>query len=221
MENLSLGSDMDRMIRLIHDEKLMLQRIMDCTNLVAQADNQGKLSSVVSDINSGCAQMIRAHEQVCETSQYQHIYPMSTDVVCLARSVTRMNIPTAMKRGIVLSFCTNLPCLTACVDPQLIKRMLLNLAANAIEHAPMGGSVIIRLKKTRSMFVLSVFNSGNGVDKRVMPRMFDMYASCSVRGTGIGLSSAQLIAQCHGGSIRCQSKPGKGTLVEAFIPLKL
>jgi CheY-like chemotaxis protein len=113
----------------------------------------------------------------------------------------------------------------------------MNLVINASEAMPNGGWLKISTRtvsfdgeycrnckgvKSGSYVMLSVMDTGRGMDKETLARIFDPFFSTkqrgSTRGTGLGLSVVQGIAQQHGGHITCESAPGKGTEFKIYFP---
>ena len=114
--------------------------------------------------------------------------------------------------------------LLAVVDPLRVRQALENLLANAVQHAPTGTSVRLRLHHDatngpRPSVVISVVDGGPGIDPELLPRVFDRFArSPNSTGLGIGLYLARQIAQAHGGRLEVASGSANGTQFDLVLP---
>jgi heavy metal sensor kinase len=97
-----------------------------------------------------------------------------------------------------------------------IRRVLVILVDNALKYTPVGGSVIVSTTEREHGIVLSVRDSGEGIEPEALPHIFErFYRADKSRGekagAGLGLSIAQMIAQAHGSEIEVESAPGAGS----------
>jgi signal transduction histidine kinase len=67
---------------------------------------------------------------------------------------------------------------------------------------------------------LRVIDTGVGIPREVLPRLFDPFFTTRAGGTGLGLSISQSIVQEHGGTISVASREGRGTTVVVELPLE-
>jgi signal transduction histidine kinase len=95
------------------------------------------------------------------------------------------------------------------VDIQLVNRAIQNVIDNAIKYANEGGEVIVSAKSEKGSYLISVENTGEGIDANDLPYIFERYYKGnkvgSVQSTGLGLTIAQKIVALHGGSISVES----------------
>ena len=109
-------------------------------------------------------------------------------------------------------------------DRNLFRRALTNLFSNAFRHAPPGGRVVARVRSSGSSEVtVSVADSGPGIPREEQERVFErFYRGASSRGdeqgAGLGLAIVRSIVQLHGGSVRLESAPDRGTTVILSFP---
>lgn len=106
-------------------------------------------------------------------------------------------------------------------DIALIERVLENLVENALRYTPAGGSVQLSLKSYSADVEVSVTDTGVGVSKEDLPKLFDRYyrahsastglTESSDAGTGLGLSIVKRILDLHDCSIKVVSTPGQGS----------
>jgi PAS domain S-box-containing protein len=111
----------------------------------------------------------------------------------------------------------------AYIDREMWEKIILNLLSNAFKFTLAGG-VAIRLRDVGNCFELSVEDTGIGIPKQELPRIFNRFHRVegargrTHEGTGIGLSLVQELSKLHGGSIRVESTAGKGSTFFVTIP---
>lgn len=107
------------------------------------------------------------------------------------------------------------------VDAAQIKQVLLNLFLNAMESIGTAGLITVRIADSgRGSIVLSVRDTGKGIDKEDLPHIFDPFFSRTDGGTGLGLSVVHGIVKKHGGIITAESLPGKGATFTIMLPVE-
>lgn len=128
-------------------------------------------------------------------------------------------------------------------DPELsfegnhteLQQCLLNLCLNAIQAMPDGGHLRIKTEQThladdfflpeeqpqRGRYLcISVIDDGPGMDSSVLGHLFEPFFTTKETGTGLGLLSCKRIVGSHGGVMRVDSEPGRGTRFDLYIPLQ-
>lgn len=111
------------------------------------------------------------------------------------------------------------------VDPPRLEQVLVNLLHNAIKFTEPGGEIKISARENEQKQVeFSVRDSGVGITADDLPRIFERFykadRSRSRGGTGLGLAIARHLVEAHGGVIRAESEPGKGSTFIFTIPMK-
>jgi two-component system, cell cycle sensor histidine kinase and response regulator CckA len=126
--------------------------------------------------------------------------------------------------------------LTACADSSQIEQVLMNLATNARDAMPDGGSLVIGATRTEidgtfvevhgygapgSYVLVTVADTGQGMDQETAQRMFEPFFTTKEfgKGTGLGLSIVYGIVKQHSGYINAYSEPGQGTTFKIYLPL--
>jgi signal transduction histidine kinase/ActR/RegA family two-component response regulator len=120
------------------------------------------------------------------------------------------------------------------VDPGQTGQVFRNLALNAREAMPEGGTISVRAENVvlgphehpslppGDYVRVSITDRGGGISKDVLPRIFDPYFSTKLRGAqkgmGLGLAICHAVIQRHGGAIAVQSEPGVGTTFHLLLP---
>jgi signal transduction histidine kinase len=104
-------------------------------------------------------------------------------------------------------------------DPAMLRQAFLNLALNACQAMPNGGTLRIRCESARGRRVAVVFtDTGVGIAPADLQRIFDLYFTTKEKGSGIGLSMVYRTVQMHDGEIEVQSTPGSGTTFRLLLP---
>jgi len=120
-------------------------------------------------------------------------------------------------------------------DAGMLDQILLNLAVNARDAMPQGGTLAIQTgvrevdagmaafepaAKPGRHVLLGVTDTGTGIPPEVLPRIFEPFFTTkgTGKGTGLGLATVFGIVRQHGGFIRVGSEPGKGATFEVFLP---
>jgi signal transduction histidine kinase len=109
-------------------------------------------------------------------------------------------------------------------DRYRITQVTSNLMDNAIKFTKEGGggtvSINIKKKESNSWVIVSVKDTGGGIDPEIMPRLFTKFTSKSFKGTGLGLFISKSIIEAHGGKIWAENNiDGKGATFSFSLPL--
>jgi signal transduction histidine kinase len=110
-------------------------------------------------------------------------------------------------------------------SPLHLRRVFLNLASNAVQYSPEGGTIRIALDLAGDRAALSVEDAGCGIGEADLPHIFEpFYRADSARaretgGTGLGLAIVDQIVRLHGGSIDVRSTLGGGSRFTVYLPL--
>ncbi|MCB9916376.1 MAG: two-component sensor histidine kinase [Planctomycetes bacterium] len=107
----------------------------------------------------------------------------------------------------------------AILDAQAMRQALLNLMVNARQAMPMGGELIVRVKRDGNHVILTVTDTGVGMSPEDLERCFDTYWSTKKNGSGLGLATTRRIIQEHEGTISVVSELGRGTSFRIVLPL--
>jgi signal transduction histidine kinase len=106
------------------------------------------------------------------------------------------------------------------IDRSLVGRALTNMIENALHAMPRGGALHFgaRLSADGGAIQIQIRDSGVGMDRAALERIFEPYFSTKAVGTGLGLTIAKRNVELHGGTISVDSAPGLGTTVRVEIP---
>jgi len=152
---------------------------------------------------------------------------MSTvDAKALLHNVVARFTPQAQKADIhlQLNIPANLPSLLG--DGDRLAQVFTNLIDNALKFTPANGQVTLSAGSAGEEMEISITDSGSGVPKEALPRLFDRFyqvdasrAGGEKHGAGLGLAIVKEIIEAHGGRISVRSELGHGTTFVIHLPL--
>ncbi len=131
-------------------------------------------------------------------------------------SLATLNVPENIKA--YAYFDENPPKLRT--DPTILKRVLLNLATNAIQAMPNGGKLAIHATQDRTSnnITITVKDTGVGIPKEMQEKIFKPLFTTKAKGQGLGLAVVKRLIEALNGTITFQSKEGKGTQFTIVLP---
>jgi signal transduction histidine kinase len=104
-------------------------------------------------------------------------------------------------------------------DPQLLKRVLVNLVTNAVQAMPDGGKLTINAEvNSQGQVVVIVEDTGVGIPEKIKPQIFTPLFTTKPRGQGFGLAVCKRVIEAHGGYINFESQEGKGAKFTIQFP---
>ncbi len=138
----------------------------------------------------------------------------------LLEEVVGLIEPEAHQTGIRIErrIPADLPPLVA--DRDRLKQVVLNLARNALEAMPDGGTFRLEAGRAPHALMLTVADSGAGIPPEARDRIFEPYYTTKVKGLGLGLPLARQIVEAHGGTITVEPVAGGGTRFLVTLPLR-
>ena len=165
----------------------------------------------------------RLNRSITELLNYSRPLPLQLKKIDLARLVdesVQLMQGDAGALGVDLTVRIDEAIPPVLVDEDRIKQVLLNLYLNAFQAMENGGELNVSVKKHDSEkgVVVTVVDTGSGIDGDLLKRVTDPYFTTKPDGTGLGLALAYKIVDEHGGSLQFFSTPGEGTAVEMFLP---
>jgi PAS domain S-box-containing protein len=169
-------------------------------------------------------------------SRRRLLNPQPVDVNTLVADIVRL-LGRTLGATIRVTTVTSPEAGVAFVDPAALEAAVLNVALNARDSMPEGGSLIIRTSavdvtappatdddlKPGSYALLALEDTGCGMSSEVVARVFEPFFTTKTggRGTGLGLSMVYGFAKQSGGTVTIVSDLGRGTIVRIFLPIAL
>ncbi len=168
----------------------------------------------------------RVQDLLAAAESTMSIAPVRMDLAAAVHSAVDSIAPAAGQRSITIHDNARRP-VVALLDPERIGQVLDNLLSNAVKYSSPGSTITVRSRTDHdaSQAVLEIEDQGVGISAADQERVFTQFfrapgaRGSSVPGSGLGLSIVKSIVDRHGGSIRLDSSPGKGTTAVLRLPL--
>lgn len=132
----------------------------------------------------------------------------------------------AMRHGIGLSVEVDSRLGELNADERKLKQILLNLLSNAVKFTPEGGKIKVSACQIPDMVEIAVSDTGIGIALKDQATVFEEFKQVGsdytrkAEGTGLGLALTRKLVELHGGTIRLESEPGKGSTFSFTLPLR-
>ncbi|MFE0518460.1 ATP-binding protein [Streptomyces sp. NPDC058954] len=178
----------------LHEESLVLQRIIDDLQDLAAAD----------------AGTLRLHREPVRAEDL-------LDQVVAAHRVAAVGADVEVSTDV-----DGDPWLDA--DPVRMRQALGNLVSNALRHTPAGGTVTVAARRDGDDVVFTVTDTGSGIAAEDLPHVFERFwraeksRSRRTGGSGLGLPIVRHLVAAHGGTVTAQSEPGRGAAFALRLP---
>jgi signal transduction histidine kinase len=145
------------------------------------------------------------------------------DVIKIVRDAHELFEPDAEEKNIMLDVIVPPDPLIVPGDVRRLQRVIANLLDNAIKYTPHEGKIITTVEKKDMYALISIADSGIGIEEENITRIFDKFyrgdRSRTTPGNGLGLCLVRAVVNAHGGSVNVKSSPGKGSIFTVRLPL--
>jgi signal transduction histidine kinase len=105
------------------------------------------------------------------------------------------------------------------IDAEKLRGALMNIIENGLQAMNGNGNMLVEARNGSDHYVtIRIKDTGQGIPSEILPRLFEPYFSTKTGGTGLGLAIARKNVEDHGGKIRVESEPNRGTTVTVLLP---
>jgi len=213
-----------------HDFNNMLTVILGCAEQLQREIGDHPILTEMRHAATSAAGLTR---QLLAFSRQQHLQRRSVNVAAIVRDMTPL-LMRVLGNGVSLRIESGPDLPHVIVDPAQLENVLMNLAINARDAMPNGGTLDIEVRRTvieaplpdravqptGEYVQLSVRDSGVGIPRELVHRIFEpFYTTKGASGTGLGLSTVYGIVKQSGGYIWVESEPGAGTTFTIDLPV--
>jgi PAS domain S-box-containing protein len=204
-----------------HDFNNLLTVINGCAELLLREAAVGDgAHELVDEIRRAGEQAASLTKQLLAFGRRQIVAPTVLDLNDVVREVEKM-LRRLIGEHIELAVELDPTGVRVKADPGLLTQLLMNLAVNSRDAMPQGGTLTIRTALAGNRVVLSVADTGVGMDAATRARIFEPFFTTKPvgEGTGLGLATVHTIVQQAGGAIAVESELGRGTTFRIDLPV--
>lgn len=219
-----------------HDFNNLLQVITVNTDLAKGEMEEGSVErGQLEEVAHAALRASELTRQLLAFSRRQIIRPVNTDLNEVVQDVIRM-LRRVIGENIELRFAAEGKLGAVYVDRGQIEQVIMNLCVNSRDAMPRGGTLTIQTQNLRlsrefilanpwakeeSYVVLSVADTGTGMDAATRAHIFEPFFTTKGlgKGTGLGLATVYGIVQQSGGNIELESEPGAGSVFRVYLPV--
>jgi two-component system cell cycle sensor histidine kinase/response regulator CckA len=216
---------------IAHDFNNILTAIFGFSKLVLDELPEGRLRDDVLEIRDAAERGAGLTRQLLTFSRQRALRVEAVDPNALLAKLRNMLVRLLPESiSLELRLGDHLPTVTA--DYTQVEQVILNLAVNARDAMPHGGTLVVetgladlaerqhRGASPGPHVVLTIADSGTGMDAETLARIFEPFFTTKGRmGTGLGLATVYGIVQQTGGSLTVDSTPGQGTIFRVYFPI--
>jgi PAS domain S-box-containing protein len=200
---------------LAHEINNPLGIILNYIEICQMDEKDEKVKNYLAKITSETERIAEIIRQLLEFSRQSETKFKAVDLIEIIDDTIDLIEYKLRKEGIQLRRHYFPDVATVVADKSRLKQVFLNIILNALQAMQQGGSLTITLDESEDgqEFILSFTDSGKGIARQNLDKVFDPFFSTKEigEGTGLGLSVSYGIIQEHGGSIEVVSKEGRGS----------
>ena len=189
-----------------------------------------KQEDYLKDIHSSGQHLLSLINDILDLAKVEagrmELNPTTFDLSAAIDNALTLIRERAMHHGIALATEIDSQLGELNADERKLKQILLNLLSNAVKFTPEGGKITVGARRLRDMVEIAVNDTGIGIAPKDQAAVFEEFKQVGrdytrkAEGTGLGLALTRKLVELHGGVMRLESEPGKGSTFSFTLPLK-
>jgi signal transduction histidine kinase len=201
---------------IAHDYGNMLLAIGGNLDLALSATDDPRVRSTLESAQAAVERSTELTRRLLAFSRAEPGEPRAVDVGAVVRETAELLRPVL---GSQASLEIELePAPPAWIDRVELQQVVMNLALNARDAMPGGGTIAVSVGADGDDIELVVADEGVGIDAETQERLFEPFFTTRAEGTGLGLATVYGIVTRHGGSVAVESEPGAGARFRVRLP---
>jgi PAS domain S-box-containing protein len=230
-ELLQLNIDKDRFMSILgHDLKGPLYTTLEISELLSANIREyetAELETILTEMSNSLRITYSLLEDIVNWTKAQSgkvpFQPQKLLIAETCEKVIELLGPKTKSKNIEVGLQVKKE-MTVFADPDMLNTVLRNLLSNAIKFTHEDGKIIIEAEEGTDFTTLSVSDNGMGISEKNLKKLFkitEVYTTkgtAQEKGTGLGLMLCKEFVEKHGGTIRAESKEGKGSTFSFTIP---
>ncbi|HEY2843321.1 MAG TPA: ATP-binding protein [Bryobacteraceae bacterium] len=191
-------------------------------------DPDPEVSGQIDILSKEVLRLDRVVKTFLDFSRPVEVHLENVDLGALTREVTEFVTPQARRANVEVEFSAPDEPASMRGDSDLLKQAVLNLVVNAVDAMPEGGRLSVKLEKgsvekgkankTDDKLILEISDTGPGIKPELRDKVFQLYFTTKLGGSGIGLAMTYRAVQLHNGTISFNSEADSGTTFRLEFP---
>lgn len=192
-------------------------------------EQYGSCGDNFNTISQNCYRLLRLTNNIIDVAKvesgFMDLRLKNINAVELFEGIVLSVVPYADTKNIDVIFDTTDEEIDMALDWEKMERVVLNLLSNAIKFSKENGMIMTHLQKKGNSIIFTVEDSGIGIDKENLDKIFERFVQVDdtltrkTEGSGIGLALAKAFVEMHNGTINVESSLGEGTRFTIEIPI--
>jgi PAS domain S-box-containing protein len=203
-----------------HDFNNLLSVILTCVGFaLRELPEEHPVRADVEEIGGAAERAAALTRQLLMFSRREIVSPQVVDVGALVSDLESL-LNRALPERVALRISCGPDLVPVLIDPAQLEQVLVNLAVNARDAMPDGGTLSIAVGGAAGGVRITVADDGSGMPPEVLERAFEPFFTTKEegQGTGLGLASVHGAITDAGGTVDISSEVGRGTVVSIFLP---
>lgn len=215
-----------------HELRTPLSAILGWSTLLRQRIADPAVAQPIEVIHRNAQRQVRLIDDIMDASRVAtgklRLDVKPTDLVSIAQEAIEVIRPSAIAKQIDIEFDSVTDSCPIVGDPERLQQVIGNLLSNAVKFTDAGDGIRLSVERAGSTFVLSVTDTGRGIDPAFLPLVFQPFKQADasttrrVGGLGLGLALVRRIVELHGGQVAAHSDgAGKGATFRITLPIRV
>jgi two-component system sensor histidine kinase HydH len=197
-----------------HEIKNMLIPIRGFLRRIRENQSPGaKVASYLEIVDQESAKLEKMVKDMLSFGRLAPLKKEEVEIKSLVEDMQRVMVEEFRDNGVALVCRCQEGITKASLDREKVRQALANLLQNALQASPKGKEVRLLVQNGPGVLQMTVEDEGAGIPQEHLDRIFQPFFTTKHQGTGLGLAITHQIVQAHGGHIRVESSPGKGTRI--------
>lgn len=205
---------------LAHEIRNPLGSIEGAVDICERTTNDDKRREFLEIIKKETSRLKGLLTNLLDFARPRSLQMRQVQIDSVVGSVVKLVSHSAQQRGVLLTSEIPPGFPTVECDAQQITQALLNVALNALQATPSGGTVSLAVSKDQETILISVRDTGTGIDEADLDKVFDPFFTTKEDGTGLGLAVSHQILVQHGGRVVAERNEGPGTTFTLAWPIR-
>jgi PAS domain S-box-containing protein len=214
-----------------HELRTPLTAILGWSRLLKDRATDAALLKPIDVIHRNAEAQVKIIDDILDVSRVItgkfKLELKAADLVSITREAIDVVRPSAVAKKISIEFTASGESCLLVADPERLRQAVWNLLSNAVKFTEPKGAIHVGLEQVNSTAVLSVADTGGGIDPEFLPFVFDRFRQADssttrrVGGLGLGLALVRHIVELHGGTVSVTSEGlGKGSTFAIRLPIR-